>query len=121
MTSFLSRDTLNKIRPKPPVETTGQQCVGINGLPLDVDGVVQASLTFPGNGNIYCGRFLVSSKLFSPLECVLGWDFLTANGLALTRSPQVLTFWSVDMGKHPLLPNIGLLCPFLQMRFYVTV
>ena len=88
MTSFLSRDTLNKIRPKPPVETTGQQCVGINGLPLDVNGVVQASLTFPGNGNIYCGRFLVSSKLFSPLECVLGWDFLTANGLALTREPS---------------------------------
>ena len=105
MTSFLSRDTLNKIRPKPPVETTGQQCVGINGLPLDVDGVVQASLTFPGNGNIYCGRFLVSSKLFSPLECVLGWDFLTANGLALTREPSGAYFLVGRHGKTPLTPQ----------------
>ena len=101
MVSFLSRDTLNNIRPKPIVETTGQQCVGINGLPLDVDGIVQASLTFPGNGNIYGGRFLVSSKLFSPLECVLGWDFLTSNGLALTREPSGAYFL---VGRHGKIP-----------------
>ena len=105
MTSFLSLDTLNTIRPKPPVETTGQRCFGINGLPFDVDGVVQASITFLGNGNIYCGRFSVSSKLFSPLENVQGRDFLTANGLALSRKLSGAYFLVGRHGKTPLTPQ----------------
>jgi len=85
MVSFLSRDTFDKIRPKPLIQNTVQHCVGINGLPLAVDGIVQASLTFHGNSDVYSGNFLVSDQLFSSLECVLGWDFLTSNGLALNR------------------------------------
>ena len=97
MVSFLSRDTFNKLRPRPLIQNTVQHCVGINGLPLPVDGIVQASLTFPGNGDVYTGKFLISEKLFSPLECVLGWDFLTSNGLALTRE-RTGTYYLV--GRH---------------------
>ena len=85
MLSFLSRDTFDKILPKPLIQNTVQHCVGINGLPLAVEGIVQASLTFHGNSDVYSGNFLVSDQLFSSLECVLGWDFLTSNGLALNR------------------------------------
>ena len=68
MVSCLSRDTFNKLRPRPLIQNTVQHCVGINGLPLPVDGIAQASLTFPGNGDVYTGKFLISEKLFSPLE-----------------------------------------------------
>ena len=72
-------------------------------------GVVQASLTFPGNGNIYSSRLLASSKLFSPLQCVLGCEFLTSNGLILTREPsgaQVLRCFLVARhGKILLTPQ----------------
>ena len=32
----------------------------------------------------YSGNFLVSSNLFQPLQCVLGWDFLAYDGLQLS-------------------------------------
>jgi len=83
--SFLSQDTFDKMRPKPLIQHTVQHSFGINGLLLAVDGIVQASLTFHGNSDVYSGNFLVSDQLFSSLECVLGWDFLTSNGLALNR------------------------------------
>ena len=104
MVSFLSRDMLNNKPPKPIV-----------------DGVLQASLAFPGNVNIYSSRFLVSSKLFCPLQCVLGWDFLTSTGLALTREPSDASFLVGCHGKNPSLSKIRLLCPFLEMRVLVTV
>ena len=85
MVSFLSRATFDKIRPRPIIQNTIQHCVGINGLPLAVDGIVQASLAFNGDGDVYRGKFLISDNLFSSLECVLGWDFLISNGLALHR------------------------------------
>ena len=31
----------------------------------------------------YAGTFLVCSNLLSPLECILGWDFLARNGLSI--------------------------------------
>ena len=83
MVSFLSRDTFDKIRHKPLIQNTVQHCVGINGLPLAVDGIVQASLTFHGNSDVYSGNFLVSDQLFSSLECVLGWDLVGRYGKTL--------------------------------------
>ena len=106
MTSFLSREVLQKIRPRPVLNNTSQQCIGINGLPLAVDGIVQANLTFPGNGDfVYAGKFLISNNLFSPLECVLGWDFLTSNGLALTREHNGVYVLVGCHGRTPLTPR----------------
>ena len=51
MVSFLSRATFDKIRPRPVIQNAVQHCVGINGLPLAVDGIVQASLAFNGDGD----------------------------------------------------------------------
>ena len=88
------------------MNNTSQQCIGINGLPLAVDGIVQANLTFPDNGDfVYAGKFLISNNLFSPLECVLGWDFLTSNGLALTREHNGVYVLVGCHGRTPLTPK----------------
>ena len=63
---------------------THQRFCGITREPLPEEGTVEASLSFPGNDSVlYVGTFLVSGHLFSPLQCVLAWDFLTSNGLNL--------------------------------------
>ena len=106
MTSFLSREVLQQIQPRPVLNNTSQQCIGINGLPLDVDGIVQVNLTFPDDGELfYKGNFLISNKLFSPLQCILGWDFLTSNGLALSRERTGAYVLVGRHGRTPLTPR----------------
>ena len=60
---------------------------------------------FPGNGDVFRGKFLISESLFSPLECVLEWDFLTSNGLALTRERTSTNYLVGHHGKTLITPG----------------
>ena len=104
MVSFLSQATFDKIRPRPIIQNTVPHCVGINGLPLAVDGIVQASFAFNGDGGVYWGKFLISDNLFSSLECILGWDFYPQMGWHFIESALVLITWWVAKGRPSLLP-----------------
>ena len=113
MASFLSREVQKQKQPSPVLNKTSQHCIGINGLSLDVDGIVQANLTFPDDGELfYKGNFLISNKLFSPLPCIIGWDFLTSNGLALSREYTGAYVLVGQHGRTPLTPrNRDFVCP----------
>jgi len=85
MKSFVSQEIFAQLCPKPVLAKTSQNCVSITGQPLVIAGSTQLELSFPHSGSVsYVGQFLVSSTLCSPLECVLGWDFLTSNNLHLS-------------------------------------
>ena len=85
MKPFISSSVFNSISPRPVLSTDTQNCISITGQPLQVSGTTPLELSFPCSGSVaYSGNFLVSSTLFAPLQCVLGWDFLTSNGLQLS-------------------------------------
>lgn len=108
MKSFVSRAVFDQIRPKQDLQVSHQRCFGITGEPLQVEGTVQTALYFPGNGSFsYTGNFLVSGQLFRPLQCILGWDFLTSNGLNLLCKGLSAYFLDGSHGKTPLTPNPG--------------
>ena len=74
------------IQPTPVLTSNHSGCIGITGHPLDIAGTTDLELSFPSNDLVlYSGRILVSCNLFKPLQCVLGWDFLTSHGLQLFR------------------------------------
>ena len=85
MKSFVSSCVYAGFRPRSHIDVfAGNSCVSITGQPLRVDGVVQASLQLScGEGVSYTGSVLVCSTLLPPLECMLGWDFLTSNELSI--------------------------------------
>ena len=106
MKSFISFDAFEQIEPKPALHTVSQQCFGINGQPLHVEGGVQAAFSFPCSNNVsYTGDFLVSRHLYKPLQCVLGWDFLTANGLSLVYRDNGAYYLTGRHGDTPLIPQ----------------
>ena len=85
MKSFISSRVYAELRPRPPGDVfAGNSCVSITGQPLSGEGVVHASLELSCGEKVnYAGTFLVCSNLLSPLECILGWDFLARNGLSI--------------------------------------
>ena len=59
-------------------------------------------MSFPSISPLsYPGTFLVSSTLFQPLACFLGWDFITSNGLQLSSTGDGSYFL---FGKHCFTP-----------------
>ena len=61
MKSFISREVFDAIRPKPQLVETHQRCFGITGEQLRLEGIVQASLSFPNSPlSLYTGEFLIS-------------------------------------------------------------
>ena len=98
--------------PKQKVQVTHQRCFGITGQALQIEGTMQATLSFPGNGSFsYSGNFLISNHLFQPLQCVLGWDFLTSNGLNLLCKGPGAYFLVGSHGDTPLTPDLPDMAP----------
>ena len=106
MKSFISREVFDGMRPKQELEATHQRCFGITGEQLQVEGTVQATLSFPSSGSfLYAGKFFISGQLFQPLQCVLGWDFLTSNALNLLYKGQGAYVLAGRHGETPLTPK----------------
>ena len=106
MKSFITRQIYEQLRPKQEVQPTAQRCYGITGQPLPVHGTVQTTLSFPNNPIVsYPGDFLVSDHLLEPLQCIIGWDFLTSNELQLSFHENSHYFLHGSHGETPLLPT----------------
>ena len=106
MKSFVSQEIFAQLCPKPVLAKTSQNCVGITGQPLVIAGSTQLELSFPQSGSVsYVGQFLVSSSLCSPLECILGWDFLTSNSLHLSCNEDGSYYLVGLHGFTPLIPH----------------
>ena len=106
MKSFVSYEVFAQLCPKPFLAMTHQNCVSITGQPLVVAGNTQLELLFPPSWSVsYVGQFLISSTLCSPLECVLGWDFLTTNSLHLSCNEDGSYHLVGSHGFTPLIPH----------------
>ena len=105
MKSFISEQLFRQFSRSSVLSPAPSNCIGITGQPLDIAGVVHLELSFPG-GNLhsYPGKFLVSPSLCQPLKCVLGWDFLTSNGLQLSFLGNCTYCLEGTHGSTPLCP-----------------
>ncbi len=85
MKSFISLRVYAELRPRLPIDVfAGGSCISVTGQPLSAWRVVQANLQLLSGENFqYIGNFLVCSNLQPPLECIIGWDILTRNGLSI--------------------------------------
>ena len=54
----------------------------ITGGSLDILGRIKVNIKFPSSKQTYSCNFLISNNIY---DCVLGWDFLVANQLDLSR------------------------------------
>ena len=61
---------------------------------------------------MYPGDFLVSDHLLQPLQCILGWDFLTSNKLCLSCNGTSHYFLLDSHGETPLLPTQPVPAPY---------
>ena len=92
MKSLLSSSVFQRISARcahqnkapPPLRSISNSCVSITGQSLNSSGSADISLSFPGSQFLYVGEFLVCDNVLAPLQCVLGWDFLTFYSLQLT-------------------------------------
>ena len=110
MKSFVSKLVFDGMRPLPVLKTSNATCIGITGEPLHVEGTIHTELSFPSSGIVsYSGNFLVSSNLFQPLQCVLGWDFLTYNGLQLSFAEGGAYS---RVGAHGITPQFPIILKF---------
>ena len=106
MKSFVSKTVFDGMRPLPVLKNSNSTCIGITGEPLHVEGTIHTELSFPSSGSApYSGDFLVSSNLFQPLQCTLGWDFLTCNGLQLSFAEGGAYSLVGTHGLTPLSPH----------------
>ena len=102
MKSFVSKHIFDKMRPLPVISNSISSCISITGEPLKIEGTIHTQLSFPCSGSApYSGIFLVSSNLFQPLQCILGWDFLTHNSLQLSCTESGV--YSI-VGAHGITP-----------------
>ncbi len=105
MKSFVSKSVFDRLLPRPVLGQNTHNCVSITGQPLDIAGITQLEMSFPGSSSCsYTGTFLVSATLFQPLECVLGWDFITSNALQLSSAGDGTYFLLGKHGSTPLSP-----------------
>ena len=106
MKSFITRQIYEQLRSKQEVQSNAQRCYGITGQPLPVHWTVQTTLSFPNNPIVsYPSGFLVSDHLLEPLQCIIGWDFLTSNELQLSFHENSHYFLHGSHGETPLLPT----------------
>ena len=84
MKPFISERIFKKFSQSSVLSPAPNNCIGVTAWPLDITGIVYLDLSSPGGTlHSYTGKFLVSPSFFQPLQCVLGWDVLTSNGLQL--------------------------------------
>jgi len=105
MKSFISEWVFKKLSQSNVLSPAPSNCIGITGRPLDIAGIVHLELSLPvGTLHPYTGNFLVSPSLVQPLQCVLGWDFLTSNGLQLSFLGNSTYCLEGTHGSTPLCP-----------------
>lgn len=85
--------------------SSAQQCVSITGDKLNILGQIRTVVNFSKSKSkvAYTSDFLVSDNI--QYECVLGWDFLQRNMLALTRGPGKGYFLVGRHGKTSIRDN----------------
>ena len=64
-------------------DSNSKQCYPISGQPLKSFGEFSGRLQFSGSNYVYMGNFIVCGNKIQPLQCILGWDFLTSHNLQL--------------------------------------
>jgi len=115
MKSCASQEIFAQLCPKPVLAKTSQNCISITDQPLVIAGSTQLELSFPHSGSVsYAAQFLVSSTLCSPLECVLGWNFLTSNSLHLSCTEDGSYHLVCLHGFTPLSPHYSAPLPPIQ-------
>ena len=61
--------------------TASDRCISVTGQALHITGVFDGSVTLHDSSISYFHRFVVCNNMLSPLQCILGWDFIQANRL----------------------------------------
>ena len=93
MKSFISSSVYERLlsscarqKQPPPLlrSISNNKCVSITGQCLISSGSITVSLSFPDSEFLYEIEFVVCDNVLPPLDCVLGWDFLTSYSLQLT-------------------------------------
>lgn len=81
-----------------------QQYVSITGDNLNILGQISTNVKFSNSKVTYSSDFLVSNNI--QYECVLGWDFVNRNGLAITRAARECYLLVGCHGKTPIRDNL---------------
>ena len=103
MKSFINYTLLNIIDFNHTLidQSQASKCISITGDRLDIVGMIPAKVNFIHRKHSYIGNFLVSSNI--QYECVLGWDFITSNNLALVRDREARAGYLLE-GSHGVTP-----------------
>ena len=75
----------------------------MTGQALHITGVFDGSVTLHDSSISYFHRFVVCDNMLSPLQCILGWDFIQANRLQLVIDRGIY-YLSGPHGNLPLTP-----------------
>ena len=86
-------------------DSNSKQCYSITGQPLKSLGEFSGRLQFSGSKYVYVGNFIVCDDMLQPLQCILGWDFLTSHKLQLQVNESGY-FMSGPHGITPIAPQV---------------
>ena len=75
-----------------------EKCRSITGGSLDILGRIKGNIKFPSSKLTYNCNFLISNNI--QYDCVLGWDFLVANKLDLSRENSEGNSCYLLRGRH---------------------
>ena len=75
-----------------------EKCRSITGGSLDILGRIKGNIKFPSNNQTYSCNFLISNNI--QYDCVLGWDFLVASKLDLSRGNSKGNSCYLLRGRH---------------------
>ena len=75
-----------------------EKCRSITGGSLDILGRIKGNIKFPSSKLTYNCNFLISNDI--QYDCVLGWDFLVANKLDLSRENSEGNSCYLLRGQH---------------------
>ena len=88
---------------------------------MHIEGTAHLTLLIPGNNSIpYRSNVFVSSILCQPFQCILGWDFVSSNGLQLLYKYKYDAYFlegthgSTPLKPHNLLDNTSPNASYLQ-------
>ena len=75
-----------------------EKCRSITGGSLDISGRIKGNIKFPSSKQTYSCNSLISNNI--QYDCVLGWDFLVANKLDLSRGNSEGNSCYLLRGRH---------------------
>ena len=105
MKSFISRNVQRIIDFNDSLldKSSAQKCVPITGDKLNILGQLRTIVNFSKSKVTYISDFLVSDNI--QYECVLGWDFINYNKLAISQGPGKGYFLVGRHGKTSIWDN----------------